>query len=49
MFTVGGFVLNEVIIVIDMVNVILIININLSSNVIGLIGLVIPTNWLAVM
>ena len=49
MFTVGGFVLIEVIIVIGMVNVILIINIKLSSNVIGVIGHVIPTNWLAVM
>ena len=49
MFTVGGLVLIEVIIVIGMVNVTLIINIKLSSNVIGLIGHVIPTNWLAVM
>ena len=49
MFTVGGFVLIEVIIVIGMVNVILIINIKLSSNVIGLKDHVIPTNWFAVM
>ena len=49
MFTVGGFVLIELIIVIGMVNVILIINPKHSSNVIGLKDHVFPTYWLAVM
>ena len=58
--TFDGFVLNEAIIIIifiiiiaiiiiDMVNFIMIINITLFSNLIGLEDLIFPTNWIPIM